>query len=144
MDRDCSMDTGLVKWASEPLTLRHRMRSMPIRRFALFHGLEGSELDRVSGLFTKRSFRRGERIPGAGRRPMGLVLLIEGRLRVRVTGINGREFTVRRYCAGSVAGLGGLLPETERWRGLETVAESDGWLAQASIADVSAMMGQSP
>jgi len=110
----------------------------------LLEKLDRTELERVAGLFTKRTFRRGERIPGRGRKPLGVVLLIEGRLRVVATTMNGRELTVRRHCGGSVAGLGSLLPEVEQRRDLETIAESDGYLAYAPVGEVSALMDQAP
>jgi CRP-like cAMP-binding protein len=117
---------------------------MAMKRFALFGDLNRAELERVSELFAERRFRRGERIPARGQGPVGVVLLVEGRLRVVATTRNGRELTTRRYCAGSVAGLESLLPEREQRRDLETIAESDGQLAHAPVPEVVALMSHSP
>lgn len=117
---------------------------MPITRFALLRGLDGAELETIAGLFTKRGFRRGERLPGRTRSPIGIVLLLEGRLRVVAVGHTGREVTIRRFCAGSVVGLGALLPPADQRRGLEIIAESDGSLAQAPVAAVTAAMAEVP
>ncbi|HET9050151.1 MAG TPA: Crp/Fnr family transcriptional regulator [Candidatus Dormibacteraeota bacterium] len=114
-----------------------------IRGLRLFAGVTDAHVARIAELFRARSFAGGERLGHAGPVP-GVLLLLEGRLRITAVAVNGQEVTLRRYCAGSVAGLECLLPERERQTSTEIVAETDGRMAHAPVERIRDAMREVP
>jgi CRP/FNR family transcriptional regulator len=115
-----------------------------IRGLHLLAALPDEEMAAVSRLLRVRRFGRGDRVPRAGEPPLGVMLLFEGRLRVIAVTLGGREVTMRRHCAGSVAGLDCLLPAAGRHGAVEVVAETDGALAHIPAERVLAVMPELP
>jgi CRP-like cAMP-binding protein len=80
-----------------------------LARFPLFAGLPRVELQRLTGLLRPRQYARGEVIFLEGDTGTALCLIAEGRVRIQLTGADGREVGINVYGPGEIFGEMALL-----------------------------------
>lgn len=80
-----------------------------LARAPLFAGLPDAELERLAGLLRARNYARGEVIFLEGDAGTALCLIAEGRVRIQLTGADGREVVLNVYGPGEIFGELALL-----------------------------------
>ena len=118
--------------------------AVDIARLGVFADLTPSELAAISGTFRRRAFDCGDRISSASHPLPGVIVLIDGRLRISAVTPAGLEITLRRYCAGTIAGLECLMPQGEALPPNEVVAETNGVFGYASPQRIWSAVRETP
>ena len=80
-----------------------------LAKVPLFAGLPEEERERLGALLRARRYARGEVIFLEGDRGTALCLIAEGRIRIQLTGTDGREVTINHYGPGEIFGEMALL-----------------------------------
>jgi CRP-like cAMP-binding protein len=80
-----------------------------LAKVPLFAGLPEEELQRLGGLLRPRRYTRGEVIFLEGDEGTALCLIAEGRIRIQLTGTDGREVVINVYGPGEIFGELALL-----------------------------------
>lgn len=75
----------------------------------LFGGLPAEELQRLASLLRPHQYARGEMLFLAGDQGTSLCLIAAGRIRIQLTGPDGREVTINVYGPGEIVGEMALL-----------------------------------
>jgi CRP-like cAMP-binding protein len=80
-----------------------------LAKVPLFSGLPDEELSRLGALLRVRRYARGEVIFLEGDEGNSLCLIAEGRIRIQLTGTDGREVVINVYGPGEIFGEMALL-----------------------------------
>jgi CRP/FNR family cyclic AMP-dependent transcriptional regulator len=80
-----------------------------LAKVPLFAGLPGAELARLGSLLRVRRYARGQTIFLEGDEGTALCLIAEGRVRIQLTGADGREVVLNVYGPGEIFGELALL-----------------------------------
>jgi CRP/FNR family transcriptional regulator, cyclic AMP receptor protein len=80
-----------------------------LAKVPLFSGLPDEERERLGALLRSRRYARGEVIFLEGDRGTALCLIAEGRIRIQLTGADGREVVINVYGPGEIFGEMALL-----------------------------------
>ena len=80
-----------------------------LAKVPLFSGLPDEELERLGALLRPRRYARGEVIFLEGDQGTALCLIAEGRIRIQLTGSDGREVVINVYGPGEIFGEMALL-----------------------------------
>jgi CRP/FNR family cyclic AMP-dependent transcriptional regulator len=80
-----------------------------LAKVPLFSGLEEGERERLARLLRARHYTRGEVIFLEGDEGTALCLIAEGRIRIQLTGTDGREVVINVYGTGEIFGELALL-----------------------------------
>jgi CRP-like cAMP-binding protein len=80
-----------------------------LAKVPIFAGLPGEEIERLGRLLRPRRYQRGEVIFLEGDEGTALCLIAEGRIRIQLTGTDGREVVINVYGPGEIFGEMALL-----------------------------------
>lgn len=107
---------------------RERTPSLSVRRealrgCALFQHLTGAELDAVLARATIQRFRRSDIVMHRGDPATGMVVILQGHVRISVTSAEGRETSLGLLGPGDVVGEMALLDGGERSADVATMED---------------------
>jgi CRP/FNR family cyclic AMP-dependent transcriptional regulator len=106
-----------------------------LAKVPLFSGLPAAELARLGSLLRAHRYARGEVIFLEGDDGVALCLIAEGRVRIQLTGADGREVVINVYGPGEIFGELALLDGEPR--SADAIAQDDVrvyWLQQDDFA----------
>ena len=96
----------------------------PLSRIPLFSQLDGAELAQIAAAGTRRTVAAQERIFTQGDRGDALYVILEGAVRVHLTGADGLEVELSTLDAGEVFGSLALLEDQPRSASVTAIAPS--------------------
>jgi CRP/FNR family transcriptional regulator, cyclic AMP receptor protein len=113
--------------------------SVPLRtaiaRLDLFAGASPDDIDAVAGLAVEQRFRDGESIFSRGAPGEGMLIVLQGSIRLSIVSVEGRELILREAAPGDVLGEIAVLDGGRRSADASAVGPVvAGFIAQAAFA----------
>lgn len=118
------------------------MRREALRGCALFRSLTSGELDSILDRSALRRFSRNDVVMRRGDHGTGMVVILQGRMRVSITSPDGREISVSVLGPGDTVGEMALLDAAER--SADVTAIQDGVLLDIQRRDFLPLLEASP
>jgi CRP-like cAMP-binding protein len=118
------------------------VRREALRGCPLFHSLTSGELDAILDRSALRGFSRNDVVMRRGDPGTGMVVILQGRMRVSVTSPDGKEISVNVLGPGDTVGEMALLDDAER--SADVTAIDDGVLLDIQRRDFLPLLESSP